>query len=118
MSEYFGILLVSVCFLAVFSGYALDRLGFTSVMFVLTCLCVAFCMILTIDNWMLQIAGFVIYVISRVTCFTFFFSFVAINFGFRHFGKLASIGMLISAIASLAQIPMTTAVDSYWNGDY
>jgi len=118
MSQYFGILVVVCSFSAVFLGYVLDKLGFTIVVFINTCLCVAFCMILTVDNEELQYAGFVIYVTARVTSFSMFFSFVAMNFGFRHFGKLAAIGMVISGLASFIQIPMATAVDNYWNGDY
>jgi len=118
MSQYFGIFLVVCSFVAIFLGYVLDKLGFTIVMFINTCLCVTFCMILTIDNKELQWVGFVAYVTARVTTFSLYFSFLAINFGFRHFGKLAAIGMLISGMVSFIQIPMAAAVDNYWEGDY
>jgi len=50
MSQYFGIFQVAFSFVAVFMGFVLDKLGFTIVTFINTCLCVAFCLILTVEN--------------------------------------------------------------------
>lgn len=118
MSVDFGILSVAVGFLAVLPGYLLDKLGFTFLSFVLTCLCTGFCLILLVDNKPLQWVGFTVYITARVSCYSFYFTFIAINFGSRHFGMLCGIGLLTSSLVSLIQYPMSTLVDNSFNGSY
>jgi len=118
MSAEFGILSVAVGFLAVLPGYLLDKLGFTFLLFLLTCLCTAFCLIMLVDNKPLQWVGFAVYITARVTCYSFYFSFLAINFGTRHFGMLCGIGLLTSSLVSLIQYPMFATVDDNFDGSF
>merc|ERR1719461_2189251 len=73
---------------------------------------------LSVSSTFLQWFGFMLYVLSRVTTYGLFFAYIGINFGFRFFGTLAGLGMLISAFVSIFQYLCINIVTSQLNGDY
>jgi MFS family permease len=61
-----------------------------------------------------QIIGLACYGVGRMFVFGLFFAHVGNRFGYQHFGTLAGLGLLLSALVSLLQYPMIAAAA----GDY
>lgn len=62
----------------------------------------------------LQIIGFVCYSIGRLSIWGMFFSNVGRRFGYKNYGWLAGLGLLVSAVVNLLQYPLfTLALDGY-----
>merc|ERR1712173_577341 len=75
-------------------------------------------LMLSVSSTFLQWLGFMLYVLSRVTTYGTFFAYIGINFGFRFFGTLAGLGLLISAFFSLFQYFCLNIVTGPLDGDY
>jgi len=118
MAVEFTIALCTVSSSAIIVGYSMDKFGFAVVV-----LCnigfsmgASFC--ITSPETGVQWLGFILYVLSRVTTYGTFFSFIGINFGFKNFGTLAGIGLLISGCFSLFQYLCLDIVENDMGDDY
>jgi len=118
MAVEFTICLCTVGASAIGVGYCIDKYGFGKVVFVNAGFSVGALVLLCMDSVPLQWIGFILYVLARVTTYSTFFSFIGINFGFNHFGTLASIGLLISGCFSLFQYLLLDVVETNMEGDY
>merc|ERR1712154_429661 len=103
MAVQFGIVLCTFSVTAIGAGYMIDKIGFAVPVLINTVASMAAILMLSVSSTFLQWFGFMLYVLSRVTTYGLFFAYVGINFGFRFFGTLAGLGMLISAFFSLFQ---------------
>jgi len=118
MAVEFTIALCTVSSSAILIGFAMDKFGFGIVV-----LCnigfsmgASFC--ITSPETGVQWLGFILYVLSRVTTYGTFFAFIGINFGFKYFGTLAGIGLLLSGCFSLFQYLVLDIVENDMGGDY
>jgi len=118
MAVEFTIALCTVSSSAIFMGYAMDKFGFTPVVLFNIGYSMGACFCITSDDTGIQWLGFILYVLSRVTAYGTFFSFIGINFGFRHFGTLAGVGLLISGCFSLLQYLCLDIVENDMGDDY
>jgi len=118
MAVEFTIALCTVSASAIFAGLAMDKFGFGVIV---TCniafsMGASFC--ITSSDTGVQVLGFILYVLSRVTTYGTFFSFIGINFGFKYFGTLAGVGLLISGCFSLFQYLCLDIVENDLGDDY
>jgi len=118
MAVEFTICLCTVGASAIGAGYCIDKFGFGKVVLVNVGFSVGALILLCMTSKFLQWIGFILYVLARVTTYSTFFSFIGINFGFNHFGTLASIGLLISGCFSLFQYLLLDIVVNNLDGDY
>lgn len=118
MAVEFTICLCTVGASAIGAGYCIDKFGFGKVVLVNVGFSVGALILLCMKSVFLQWIGFILYVLARVTTYSTFFSFIGINFGFNHFGTLASIGLLISGCFSLFQYLLLDIVVNNMGGDY
>jgi len=118
MAVEFTICLCTISASAIGAGYCMDMFGFGRVVFCNIGFSVGALLFLSMDSVQLQWIGFVLYVLSRVTTYSTFFSFIGINFGFKFFGTLAGIGLLISGCFSLFQYLLLDIVQNYMDDDY
>jgi len=118
MAVEFTICLCTVGASAIGAGYCIDKFGFGKVVLVNVGFSVGALILLCMKSIFLQWIGFILYVLARVTTYSTFFSFIGINFGFNHFGTLASIGLLISGCFSLFQYLLLDIVVNNMDGDY
>lgn len=88
------------------TGFVIDSIGFARVSAAITLGFVIIYLFLLSSSIVLQIVAFGMHAAFRVSLFAFYFSYVSGTFGFRYFGKLAGIGLLVSATCSLALYPM------------
>lgn len=118
MAVEFTIALCTVSSMGILIGLVMDKFGFAVVvLFNVACsMGASFC--ITSPETGVQWLGFILYVLSRVSTYGLFFSFIGINFGFRHFGTLTGVGTLISGIFSLFQYVCLDIVDNKFGGDY
>ena len=73
--------------------------------------------ILSLDTLSLpiQLTGIICYSIGRVGTFGMYFTSIGKRFGYVHYGRLAGLGLLISATASILQYPLIyVAAEWYW----
>jgi len=118
MAVEFTICLCTISASAIFVGLAMDKFGFGVIV---TCniafsMGASFC--ITSSETAVQWLGFILYVLSRVTSYGTFFAFIGINFGFKNFGTLAGVGLLISGCFSLFQYLCLDIVENDLGDDY
>lgn len=118
MAVEFTICLCTVSASAIGAGYCMDKFGFGRVVLCNIGFSIGALMFLSMDSTQLQWIGFILYVLSRVTTYSTFFSFIGINFGFKYFGTLAGVGLLISGCFSLFQYLLLDIVENDMGDDY
>jgi len=100
-------------------GYILDsNNGFIKYGWAVTLLSVLYGLIFTINNLPLQIAGFVFFGLFRITLFSGMFTFVAVTFGFRSFGRLSGTILACAGILSTVSILLVDIVEYHLDGEY
>ena len=99
-------------------GYILDsNNGFIKYGWAVTLLSI-YGLIFTIDNLPLQVAGFVFFGLFRITLFSGMFTFVAVTFGFRSFGRLSGTILACAGILSTVSILLVDIVEYHLDGEY
>jgi len=102
----FSILYASVAVLAPFGGYLADRFGLGVSQGLATSLSASSFYFLASGDLTLQIPGMAFYGIGRLLVYGMYFANVGKRFGYTNYGMLAGLGLLLSAIVSLAQYPL------------
>jgi MFS transporter, LAT3 family, solute carrier family 43, member 3 len=98
-----------------FAGWLADKYGLGFSQGVATVLVAGSFFVLASEASLeVQSIGMVSYGIGRLSIFGYYFANIGARFGYIHFGTLAGLGLLISAIASLAQIAL---IDLAANGN-
>jgi len=118
MAVEFTIALCTVSSSAILVGFSMDKFGFAIVTLANVGFSVGASLCITSSDRGIQWIGFVLYVLSRVTTYGLFFSFIGINFGFKNFGTLAGVGLLISGCFSLFQYLLLDIVENEMGDDY
>lgn len=118
MSVQFGIVLCTFSATAIGSGWAIDKVGFAIPTLGNIGISIVALWMFSSSSEFVQWIGFGLYVLSRVTTYGMFFAFIGINFGFRHFGTLAGVGLLLSAFFSLFQYFCLNLVENTSDDDY
>jgi len=118
MAVQFGIVLCTFSATAIGMGYLIDKIGFSVPVLINSFVSMLAILLLSVESSTLQWFGFMLYVLSRVTTYGLFFAYIGINFGFRFFGTLAGLGMLISAFFSIFQYLCLSIVTGSLGGDY
>jgi len=118
MDEQFTIALCTVSSFGIIIGLAMDIYGFSIVVLANIAFSMGASFCITSPKIVVQWLGFILYVLSRVTTSGLFFSFIGINFGFRYFGTLTGVCILISSCISLLQYLCLDIVDYDLGGNY
>jgi len=118
MAIEFTICFATVSIVAAGMGYFMDKWGFGILVLCNVGFTDGALMFLSSTTKQLQIVGFVFYVISRMSIYSYFFSFISINFGFNHWGTLAGVGLFVSAIFSLLQYLLAYIVEHDLSDEY
>jgi len=118
MAVEFTIALCTVSSSAILVGYSMDKFGFGIVVLFNIGFSMGASFCITSSETGVQWLGFILYVLSRVTTYGTFFAFIGINFGFRNFGTLAGVGLLISGCFSLFQYLLLDIVENEMGDDY
>jgi len=106
-TSLFSITYASAAGLSPFGGKIADICGLGIAQACATLLSAASFFILASDvNLNLQVLGLVSYGIGRMMTFGMFFSNVGKRFGYTHYGTLAGLGLITTAVVSLAQYPL------------
>mmetsp|Transcript_902 Transcript_902/g.1429 ORF Transcript_902/g.1429 Transcript_902/m.1429 type:complete len:533 (+) Transcript_902:116-1714(+) len=106
-TSLFSIIYASSAGLSPFGGKIADIFGLGVAQANGTILTAASLLILASDaNLNVQVVGLVAYGVGRMMTFGMFFSNVGKRFGYTHFGTLAGLGLITTAIVSLAQYPL------------
>lgn len=95
-------------------GKIADVAGLGLTQFIATILVSVSLFILTSLSLNVHLVGMACYGIGRMTVFGMYFTNVGKRFGYTHYGTLAGLGLLISAIFSLLQYPL---IDAAANGN-
>lgn len=88
------------------TGFVIDSAGFATVAAAITLGFAGCYLCLLSPRVELQFVAFGLHAVSRVSCFAFFFAYISGTFGFRYYGKLAGLGLLLSALFSLGLYPL------------
>jgi len=118
MAVQFNTALCTVSAAGVLLGLAMDKLGFGIVLLFNIAFSVGASFCINSPQIGVQWVGFILYVLSRVSTYGMFYSFIGINFGFKHFGTLAGVGLFISGCFSLFQYLCLAIVQSDADVDY
>jgi len=118
MAVEFTIALCTVSSSAILVGFAMDKFGFGIVVLCNVGFSMGASFCITSPETEIQWLGFILYVLSRVTTYGTFFAFIGINFGFKYFGTLAGVGLLLSGCFSLFQYLCLDIVENDMGGDY
>jgi len=118
MATEFTIALCTISASAILVGFSMDKFGFAIVTMANIGFSVGASFCITSADTGVQWLGFILYVLSRVTTYGLFFSFIGINFGFKNFGTLAGVGLLISGCFSLFQYLLLDIVENDMGDDY
>ena len=108
----FSIIYASAASLAPFGGYLADRLGLGLTQGLATSLSAASFYILAVGNLKMQVPGMCLYSVGRMLIFGMYFANIGKRFGFQNYGLMAGLGLMLSAIISLAQYPLISAAIS------
>ena len=89
-------------------GKIADLAGPETSQFIATLLVATSLFILSLNQLSLQIqlTGVICYAIGRVGTFGMYFTSIGKRFGYVHYGRLAGLGLLISATTSILQYPL------------
>lgn len=105
----------AVAIFAAVGGWLADAIGCGAVQGMATaCIAFSFIILALPASAGLEVQGFgmTVYSLGRLFIFAMYFSNIGRRFGFEHYGTLAGLGLLISAIWSLLQYPLLAwAVD-------
>jgi LAT3 family solute carrier family 43 protein 3 len=109
-TDLFSILYASAAVVSPAAGFLADKLGLGWAELLSSLLCsVSFFVLAGDANLDVQVIGLAANGLGRMLVFSMFFSHVGKRFGYKSFGTLAGLGLLISAIASLLQYPIIAA---------
>ena len=103
----FSVLYASAALLAPFGGYLADMLGLAVTQALATLLVASSMFILASPaSLSVQSVGLATYSVGRMLTFGMYFTNVGKRFGYSNYGLLAGLGLLLTAIISLAQFPL------------
>ena len=109
-TNLFSIILACTAITSPFAGLLAEKLGFGVTQGLATLMAAGSYFFLASNlSLKIQVIGLVLYGLGRLFIFAMFFANCGNRFGFTHFGTLAGLGLLTSALASLLQSPMITA---------
>jgi len=103
---------------AVGAGYSIDKYGFGYAVLLNIVFSVSALMLLSTHSVHLQTVGCIMSILSKVTTYSIFFSFIGINFGFKYFGTLAGFALLISGFFSLFEYLLLDVVEYDFEDNY
>ena len=99
------------------TGFLLDRRGFPPVLVVAILFNTLMTLLLFAGDLRVQVFGFLLYACGRGMTFACFYSFMGI-FGFKHYGVLSGVGVLIASLFGFVQIPLLAATLQDLEGDF
>jgi LAT3 family solute carrier family 43 protein 2 len=108
----FGFLLVPI------SGYIMDKYGLAVSMHLINVLGLVFGVLILVPNLKLQMMTYVVVAIFRIVLFSSGFAFYVETFGFQHFGRLAGVAGLVTALFSTLQFWLAFMTYNVFNGDH
>ena len=112
--SFFSIFYAAAALISPALGKIADLAGLGLTQFIATILVSISLFILTSLSLNVHLIGMASYGIGRMTVFGMYFTNVGKRFGYTHYGTLAGLGLLISAIFSLLQYPL---IDAAANGN-
>jgi MFS family permease len=89
-------------------GWLTDKLGFTWSILTTCLLGIGFSIFALIDNFKLQILTFLLYSFFRSFLFSVMFAYLAHEFGYRHFGLLSGLTLLLAGLVGTTTILLSS----------
>ncbi|KAJ1629847.1 hypothetical protein T492DRAFT_1007998 [Pavlovales sp. CCMP2436] len=114
----YSIIFASAALAAPLAGMAIDRYGFPPVMAAINAALAISYAVLMVPLLSIQPIAYVAYSVGRVCLWALWFAYVAAEFGFKNYGKLAGGGLAIGAMFSLLQYAALEAVVRLGGGDF
>lgn len=112
-TDMFSFIYAGASVVAPFAGYVADNFGLGVSQAVATSLAAGSLFLLAFNNIGLNahIAGMFMYGTARLYVYSIFFSNIGKRFGYRNFGTLNGVGLLVSSVVSLLQFPLIALAD-------
>jgi len=110
-TDVFSYLYAGAAITAPLAGFIADRFGLGVAQGLVTVLVAASFFFLMVGGSVslnVQTVGLALYGIGRMGVFGLYFTNCGKRFGYDHYGTLAGLGLLVSAVASLLQYPLIT----------